>query len=1107
MTPAVLDTVEQLSSGQDVWDNVGDCSGEFYMLWDDVNIYMAVVVTDDKLSMNKSGADIWNSDCVEVLFATTEALASHSWANPTIHYQYGFNANNQKWNWCSMDGPGQSEPDYLQIATTETADGYICEASIEYAQMSSLDFSAGNTIGFHPCIDDTDIDNGDTEYQMSWIGLPAHDQSFGFGHMVLSDDSVGHMVLSDDSVSAGEADTLSGLADVTVVDGAIVSVRDGETEYVVADGDLILGTTTRWYIEGGVETLWAEGDPAPAATVSGTSNPKEGDVGSKADNFNFTLDGGTNISSIDGIDYQETIFPSLVDTIILFERGGNDVGTWQAILADGSLGEAVEFVKSGDGGPYADTGAGVNGQNAYGVVFKTSEPVQGVRITASGHDTLSISAPVYVEPPVTIPVTNAGFEDPVLAEDDWTWLEVSGWTWIGGEGPGIWHVTIADFDPVIAPEGQNILYTENAVGDAGGVAQVLTETFAANTDYTLTVEVGNSYFYYFAGYSVQLLAGGTVIAEDNDTLWPEYMNWATSTVVYTYNPADSALVGQPLEIRLLNLGLDKDNPPDNTVGVEFDNVTLSYVAGAESGVTIPVDPSSDLAAANALANPGDTMLFAEGTYNIASQIEIKDGVTYKGAGPGLTIIDGNGVTRAFAAFGDRSLNDGNENPNDSGPKGWVLEEMTIQNCVADTNNRFSYAGAAFNMLDDFADNDADASGGLNADEANDDVGAIRLAGADATEGTEDDDLHRFAAMDADGNGELSEAELSDQLLSTEVEFPDEDGDGGAITIHNESVGTIANCDFLNNHTPAEGDGDDGGAINITGRSTITINDCWFEGNYACSPDSTSIDGADGDGGHIKAQGNNLTNGFINIGTTLIVNRCVFMNGNAEDDGGAIQAPGQGIVVRIDSCWFEGNTSWDNGNVLQFPNEDQHEVTVTNCVFANNITKADNSPDRMIETRRNSKFVNCTFVGNIQEDQDLIYNNADAADGDHDGTDDETADVTQVVNCIFANNVVGNGDDVLGSRNASFTIAATNCLFFGNTLQNGNAADNTQRPADEMGSVLSDPLLDADLVPGAGSEAIDGGVDPATVGVTLTTDYNGNERPKGAAYDIGAHESE
>ncbi len=188
-----------------------------------------------------------------------------------------------------------------------------------------------------------------------------------------------------------------------------------------------------------------------------------------------------------------------------------------------------------------------------------------------------------------IPVTNAGFEDPVLAEDDWTWVDVPGWTPVGGEAPGVWHVTSTDFDPVVAPEGQNVLYTENAVGDGAGVAQVLTETFAANTNYTLAVEVGNSYYYYFAGYSVQLLAGGTVIAEDNDTLWPDYMTWATSTVQYTYDSADSALVGQPLEIRLLNLGLDKDSPTDNTVGVEFDNVTLSYESGSKLVAYWPLD--------------------------------------------------------------------------------------------------------------------------------------------------------------------------------------------------------------------------------------------------------------------------------------------------------------------------------------------------------------------------------------------------------------------------------------------------------------------------------------------------------------------------------------
>jgi len=180
LIPAVLNVEEQLYTGQPSWSGPADCSGEFYLLWDDVNIYFAVIVKDDKFSQNKTGGDIWNADAIEVFFSTLNAVAPHA-----EHYQYGFDATNQTWNWCNMDTGGQSAIDYLQVASTMTSDGYICEAAIEYGQMLSLDFSVGNYIGFHPVIDDTD--DSDREIQITWSGYEAHDQAQGFGHIFLSD--------------------------------------------------------------------------------------------------------------------------------------------------------------------------------------------------------------------------------------------------------------------------------------------------------------------------------------------------------------------------------------------------------------------------------------------------------------------------------------------------------------------------------------------------------------------------------------------------------------------------------------------------------------------------------------------------------------------------------------------------------------------------------------------------------------------------------------------------------------------------------------------------------------------------------------------------------
>ncbi|MHC4566936.1 MAG: sugar-binding protein, partial [Planctomycetota bacterium] len=182
MIPAVLDAQEQLSDDSPDkanWDSPEDNSAEFYLLWDDENIYIAAVVKDDRLSMNKTGNLIWNADAVEVFFSTLNAVSGHD-----EHYQYGFNANEQTWNWDDMEGAGGAV-DYLTVASTETPEGYICEVSIPHAEITPFDWSAGSTIGFHPVIDDTD--NGDRELQMTWTGLIAHDQSQGYGHMILSD--------------------------------------------------------------------------------------------------------------------------------------------------------------------------------------------------------------------------------------------------------------------------------------------------------------------------------------------------------------------------------------------------------------------------------------------------------------------------------------------------------------------------------------------------------------------------------------------------------------------------------------------------------------------------------------------------------------------------------------------------------------------------------------------------------------------------------------------------------------------------------------------------------------------------------------------------------
>jgi len=239
-------------------------SGTWKVLYDSENLYVLVDMTDDILQ--NDSASSWQDDSVEIYFDGGNTKLDTPLSGDDHQYTFG---------WTTDEIQGTNISGYtegIEHAQVDTDTGWRIEVKMPWMTIWGVMPQAGDMVGID-CYYNDDDDGGDSRENkmLSFSVVEGWNDASQWASAVLAGESA--------------ADTLSGLADVTVVDGAIESVRDGETEYVVADGDLILGTTTRWYVLDGVETLWAEGDPAPEATVSGTSNPKDGDVGSKADNF------------------------------------------------------------------------------------------------------------------------------------------------------------------------------------------------------------------------------------------------------------------------------------------------------------------------------------------------------------------------------------------------------------------------------------------------------------------------------------------------------------------------------------------------------------------------------------------------------------------------------------------------------------------------------------------------------------------------------------------------------------------------------------------------------------------------------------------------------
>ena len=198
------------------------------------------------------------------------------------------------------------------------------------------------------------------------------------------------------------------------------------------------------------------------------------------------------------------------------------------------------------------------------------------------------------EPAVPIVIANAGFESPAAADGFVLIGSPPAWSVFNpqnitgsSDAVGVINPTGTDHFPAGAKEGRNaaVIFMDGPATGEAGLQQTILSPLQGNRRYTLQVEVGNiasgtaNFGYFnlagFPGYRIDLLAGGVLLASDNNSLAGAIPDgqFRTSTFVAAIPPSHSS-EGSLLEIRLVNL-----NQPGTSaapgIEVNFDDIRLT----------------------------------------------------------------------------------------------------------------------------------------------------------------------------------------------------------------------------------------------------------------------------------------------------------------------------------------------------------------------------------------------------------------------------------------------------------------------------------------------------------------------------------------------------
>ena len=175
-----------------------------------------------------------------------------------------------------------------------------------------------------------------------------------------------------------------------------------------------------------------------------------------------------------------------------------------------------------------------------------------------------------------IPIVNHGFEDQVVTDGDFIRGTFTGWSAPGDSG--VFNPATASV-PGQASEGLNVAFIGGTFA-GGPISQALSTVLKAGA-YELRIDVGDRLDTSFAGYSIELFAGGAVLAQDSNSLTPSNGTFVTSLTTFTALESDVNL-GQTLAIRI--------SVSNNSSGFQtlFDDVRLAWNAAS-----VPADFDED----------------------------------------------------------------------------------------------------------------------------------------------------------------------------------------------------------------------------------------------------------------------------------------------------------------------------------------------------------------------------------------------------------------------------------------------------------------------------------------------------------------------------------